>query len=508
MENSNQRKIGAMLSYISIIASTLVGLLYTPFLISKLGQSEYGLYSLVSSVIGYLTVLDLGFGNAIVVYTAKYREKKEFEKEKILHGMFKIIYCIIGIVASIVGVILFLNVDNMFKSTMNINELSEMKVMMLILSFNLGITFMFSIYTSIITAYEKFVFQKLMSIVNTLLKPLLMIPLLFMGYKSITMCVVITIVNIVVLFSNYLFCLKKIKIKIKYCGFDKRLFKEILGYSIWLFLGTIVDKVNWSADNFILGVICSTTAVSVYAVASQLNTLFINLSTAISGVLLPKVSKMIAQDVSSTKLSEEMIKVGRIQYYIIFLMASGLVIFGKQFIYLWVGHDYSESYYVALILIIPLCFPLIQNLGLSIMQAMNKYKFKSISTAIMAVFNIIISIILTKKYGAIGAAMGTAIALIVCNIIIINIYYSKVIKLNVLKFWYEIIIMTVKFIPSILVIMLILWKTGMSGLKEFVFYGIVYCCIFMINSYTIVMNDYEKNMVKKVYYKVFKRKRV
>ena len=62
-----------MLSYISIIINTIVQLLYTPFLISKLGQSEYGLYSLIASVIGYLTVLDLGFGNAIVVYTAKYR---------------------------------------------------------------------------------------------------------------------------------------------------------------------------------------------------------------------------------------------------------------------------------------------------------------------------------------------------------------------------------------------------------------------------------------------------
>ena len=76
MNDSEQRKSGAILSYVSIILATLVQLIYTPFLIRMLGQSEYGLYSLVYSIIGYLTVLDLGFGNAIIVYTAKYSSKK------------------------------------------------------------------------------------------------------------------------------------------------------------------------------------------------------------------------------------------------------------------------------------------------------------------------------------------------------------------------------------------------------------------------------------------------
>ena len=95
MNKSTQRKSGVILSYVSIIASTLVQLLYTPFLTKMLGQSEYGLYSLIASIIGYLTVLDLGFGNAIIVYTAKYRANNEYEKEKKMQGMFKVIFCIL-----------------------------------------------------------------------------------------------------------------------------------------------------------------------------------------------------------------------------------------------------------------------------------------------------------------------------------------------------------------------------------------------------------------------------
>lgn len=502
MNNSKERKSGAILSYVSIVLSTLVQLLYTPLLTRALGQSEYGLYSLVSSIIGYLTVLDLGFGNAIVIYTAKYRAQKKYNEEKKLHGMFFIIYLIIGLLAGLLGIIFYFLVPTIFGAKMTNVEVEKMKIMMLILAFNLAVTFGFSIYSAIINAYEKFTFQKLMSIFNTLMKPLLMIPLLFLGYKSITMCVVITIVNILVLISNYLYCRKKLNIKIKFMGFDKILFKTIFGYSFFIFLGVLVDKINWSVDQFILGAVSGSVAVSIYAIASQLNTLFINLSTAISGVLLPKVSKMIANKASTKVLTAEMIKVGRIQFYVIFLMVTGLIIVGKEFIIWWVGKNFQEAYYIALILIIPLCFPLIQNLGLSIMQAMNKYKFKSLSTFIMAIFNVIISYFLAKSIGPIGAAIGTAIALIICNIILINIYYKISIGIDVVKFWKEILKIATPFIIPIVSIILIINVSKLDGIVSVITYGFIYTLLYCVTAYKLSMNEYEKNIINKMFKKL------
>ena len=149
------------------------------------------------------------------------------------------------------------------------------------------------------------------------------------------------------------------------------LFKIIFGYSIWIFLGVVVDKINWSVDQTLLGMLSGTVAVSVYSVASTLNTVFINLSTAISSVMLPKVSKMVASYVNAKELTKEFIKIGRIQYYIVFLMLSGFILFGKRFIIWWVGEGFVDSYSVALILLVPLFIPLIQNLGLSIIQAIS-----------------------------------------------------------------------------------------------------------------------------------------
>ena len=492
VNDSKQRRIGAILSYFSIVANTVIQLLYTPLLVRMLGQSDYGLFSLVSSIIGYLTVLDLGFGNAIIVYTSKYRIQKRYEELKKLHGMFKVVFYIIGIFSGLLGLVLYFNVDSFFAKSMTDVEVQKMRIMMLILTFNLVVTFSFSLYNSIISAYEKFIYQKALAILNSVLKPMLMIPLLFLGYKSIALCVVITLVNIIVLLSNYIFCRYSLKLEIKYQGFNFKLFKKIFSYSIWIFLAVIVDKVNWSVDNFILGAVSGTTAVSIYSIASTLNQLFINLSTAISSVLLPKMSKLVANNVSSEQLTDEMIKVGRIQNYVIFLMCSGLILFGKQFITLWVGDGFEESYYVALLLIVPICFPLIQNIGLSIMQAMNRFKFRSISTSIMAAFNVIISVILAKKMGAIGAAIGSSISLIVCNIFIINIYYYKVLKLNVIRFWKNIFKQVIPFIIPIMFIILVMKFIVLDSWIGFLFYGSLYTLVYILVAYLFSMNDYER----------------
>lgn len=498
MKETNQRKTGAILSYVSIIASTAVQLLYTPFLIRILGQSEYGLYSLIYSIIGYLTVLDLGFGNSIVVYTAKYRAQKKYDEEKKLHGMFFIIFCIIGVIAALFGIILYFNVQNIFGNTMTIQEISKAKTMMLVLTVNLAITFIFNIYSSIITAYERFTYQKLMTILNTILKPVLMIPLLFLGFKSITMCVIITLINTTIMFSNYIYCKKKLDIKIKFQGFDKKVFKEILGYSFFIFLSVIVDKINWSVDQFVLGAVSGTIAVSLYSVASQVNTLFINLSTALTSVMLPKMSKMVSKNASNKELTNEFIKVGRIQYLIVFLMASGLTLFGKEFFIAWAGKDYITSYYIAIILIIPLCIPLIQNLGVSIMQAKNMHKFRSMLLLCIAIANVFISIPLAKLYGGIGSAIGTSISLIIGNILIINIYYQKKVGINIISFWEEIIKMSIPFVIPIVIILIIMKFVTLQGFSHFIIFGAIYTLMYCLVSYFLVMNDYEKNIINKV----------
>ena len=217
----NQLKAGALLSYLSIILNNILGILYTPYLLRMLGQNEYGLYSLVASIVAYLTVLDLGFANAIIRYTAKYRAENKDKEQYEMFGMFIILYCCIGIIAFLIGLGLYFNVDNLFHSTLNIEDLEKVKIMMLLMVFNIAFTFPMSIWGAIITAYENFIFQKLVNIARILLNPLVMILLLYMGYKAIAMVTVITVFNVATLCINAWYCKHILHIKIKFGKFLK-----------------------------------------------------------------------------------------------------------------------------------------------------------------------------------------------------------------------------------------------------------------------------------------------
>lgn len=507
MNESHERKNGAILSYFSIILNTFIQLLYLPFLVNKLGDSEYGIYSIVASIMGYLAIMDFGFGDAIVMYTAKYKAQGKFEEEKKLHGMFLVIFSVIGIFTFVFGIIISLNANYIFQSSMTSNEINVMRKLLLILAFNLGITFPFNVYSSIISAYERFTFRKIISIFNSILQPLIMIPLLFLGYKAVALTVVITLLNLFILLSNWYYCRTKLKIKIKYYGFDFKIFRKIISYSFYIFLNMIVDKINWSTDQFVLGMFSGTTAVTLYSIASRVNEMFIKLSSAISGVLFPKISKMVASNVSDKRLSEEFIKTGRLQFIIIFLMGSGLVLFGKEFFVLWVGQEYVNAYYIALILILPLSVPLIQNLGISILQAKNLHKFRSLLYLAVAVLNIILSVPLTKMYGGIGAAIGTAISLIIGNIVIINIYYYRKAKLNIDLFWRNIFSMIIPIVPLILFTVILMNVIELSGLLKLLIFGCLYTIGYCFIMYFFSMNTYEKSIINKLLIK-FKLKKV
>ena len=490
----NQLKIGAILSYTVLILNMLVGILYTPILTKSLGQSEYGIYSMVASIITMLTVLDFGFGNAIIVYTNKYKAQKNKEKEQKLHGMFFLIYTVIGVIAGIIGIILYLNVDRLFDNTMSISELLIAKKLMLILTFNLIITFSFSIFSSIITAYEKFIFSKSLNIMRIILSPVIMYIFLKMGYRSIALVSITTILNVGVLSLNLFYCLKKLKISLKFKGFDLKILKEIIAYSFWVFLNSIVDKINWTVDQFILGSVSGAVAVSVYSIGAQLNHIYLSFSTAISGVLLPKITKMESEKCSDDEFTKIFIKTGRIQFLMMGLVITGFVLFGKQFILLWQGIDYIKSYYIACILMIPVTVPLIQNVGISILQAKNKIRFRSLMLVAIACLNVVLSIILSRKYEGIGSAIGSAISFVIGQIIIMNIYYKKRVGIDIIKFWSNIIKMCIPVAITVLFGVLINKICYATSYKVLIVEIMCYSLVYMVMSWIFIMNDNEKNI--------------
>lgn len=493
----NQLKVGAALNYVSICLNMVVGLLYTPYMLRMLGQSEYGLYSLAASIIAYLTVLDLGFGNAIVRYTAKFRAEGKQREQEEMFGMFFILYIGIGIIAMIAGSVLSLNVENMFSRAMTESEVHRTRIMLWLMTFNLAFTFPMSIWGSIMSAYERFVFQRIVSIIRSVLNPVVMILLLVVGYKAIAMVVVTTIFNVVTLLVNWWYCKYKLTIKVRFAKFKWTFLKEVSIYSFWIFLNAIMDRIYWSTGQFVLGIYKGSVAIAVYAVAIQLESMYMMFSTAISSVFLPKVTSMVTKGSSDEEISDLFIRTGRIQYIVMAYILSAFVVFGKQFIILWAGDDYADAYYLTLMFFVPLTVPLIQNLGILILQARNQMKFRSMLYIVIALCSLGLSIYLAQIYGGYGCAFATGMALLIGQGLIMNIYYQKKQRINIKGFWWEILKMSI--VPAVFIVVGLYAlnhfepsnMTVLDFVKYLILYTVLYIPLFLIFS----INKEEKDLL-------------
>lgn len=502
----NQLKAGAMLNYVVLLLNTLVNLLYTPYMLRMMGQSEYGLFSLVSSVIAYITILDLGFGNAIVRYTAKYRAEGKLEEQYQMFGMFLVLYFVIGIIALCIGLSLYFNVDNMFGKTLTPFELSNVRIMMLVLVINLAITFPMSIFGSIMTAYERFVFPKIVNIVRIILNTAIMILLLYMGYKAVAMVIVLTAFNIITLILNFIYCKKYLKIRIAFGHFRWGFLKEVSIYSLWIFLNVIMDKLYWSSGQFVLGAISGAVAVSVFAVAIHLQGMYMQFSTAISSVFLPKVTAIVSKNNSNKEISDLFIKTGRIQNIILSFVLFCFIVFGKPFLILWAGKTYSSAFIITLLFFIALYIPLIQNMGITILQARNSMKFRSILYILIACFALFFEIILAKRFGGLGCAIAIAGALILGQGIIMNIYYKKTQNIDIETFWKEILKMN--FAPVLLTAVfsiIVLRNNLITNWISLASYSAIFIMLYLPLIYKYSMNSYERSLFNDIINKVKNR---
>ena len=297
-----------------------------------------------------------------------------------------------------------------------------------------------------------------------------------------------TVLQFAMLPLNAVYCFKVLRIRPRFRRLPIKLIKELIQFSAFVFLGSVVDMLFWATDKVILGMLASTAVVAVYNIGTSFNTMMTNISTAFSGVLTPKVTVMVTKDATPGQLTELFIRVGRLQYLIIALALSGFIVFGKQFIILWAGSDYAV--------------PLIQNTGLSIVIAQNKHKFRSIVYLVIAVLNVISTYLVVPYWGGLGAAVCSGISYTIGQIIIMNIYYYKVTKLDILAFWANIGKMSL--IPAGMTIVG-MWGTSKNDLSSWgmlLAMILLYTAIYSAGMYFFVMNDYEKDVVRKPVFKV------
>lgn len=505
MNKMNQLKMGTILTYINLGIGSIIPLIYTPIMLRLLSQNEYGLYSLSNSVIGYLSLLSFGFGSAIIRYVTKYKIEGNKEEQQKIIGLFIFIYTILAGIVIIFGSILVCNVETIFSTGLKSNEIVKLKIMILIMTINTAVTFPASVYSAITVVYERFVFRKSVDIFSTILMPVLNLIVLLLGYKSIGLTIASCIAQLIIIPLNIYYCRNKLNIKPIFKDMPFRIIKELISFSGFVFLVSIVDMLYWSTDKVLIGSMIGASAVAIYNVGGTFNNMIQQLSMGISSVLIPRITGMVFNECSNEELSDLFIKIGRLQFIIVSLVVTGFIVFGRQFIIFMAGVGYEDAYIVALLTMIPLSIPLIQNTGLNILIAKNKHKFRAIIYTIIAVLNVISTVFAIKYWGIIGAVFCSCIAFTLGNVVIINIYYAKVIHLDIIRFWNNIIKMSI--VPIVMTIFgfCVSLLVGIETVPKFLVGVIIYTLLYVMSMIRFAMNQYERNIFLKPINKMYRK---
>jgi len=494
----SQLKRGALLSYLNIFLTNIIGLVMTPFIIKSLGNPEYGLYTLIGALVAQISVLNLGLNNTVIRFVANYRAKGDKEAEKNFLASIMLIYGLISSLVILMGVLGYVNFEYVFKESLSAKEIGRAKSMFIILIFNLAITLPGGTFEAICNGYERFVFPRAVNILKYLSRAVLIAAFLGHFPSAFTLIWIDTALYLVVILITMYFVIRILKVKFVLYKWDKKLLFDIFSYSIWIFLFAITYRLQWNSGQTILGMTNDTTTVAIFGVGVLLGGYYGAFAGAINTLLLPKATRLSVHADNPETYTQAMIKVGRMNVFLLFFILGGFYLFGQAFISLWIGNTYQPAWTIALLIMLVMTLPLVQGFGNSILEAKRKNRFKSILSLATLSVGIMFGFFLSKEYGLDGMTYPLVTAVFM-NSIAMLLYYRKVFGLQITLFLKQVFFKQVIAVISMVAIgkyvirymHMDTWPTLASAMVSF---GIIYLMI----GYFLLLKKDERSLIFKI----------
>ncbi len=493
--DGKQIKQGAILSYLLIIGNTLFGLFVSPYVLSKLGEGDYGVYKTIASFSATLLVLDLGIGTTVMRYTAKFRAHKEYDSIGNFAAMGLVEAGIMAVVLCIVSMGIYFSIDKIYGGSFTIAELVLAKRIFLITIATMVATMVNNVLNGLIMGVNQFAFANGIKLFTLLLRMVLTFVVLAVIPNAMVLVCISLLVIIFSCLANYWYISKNLHIRIRITHWDKTIFRESLGYTFLMFVQTLAVQANGNIDNIVIGALAGSGAVAVYSFGIQMFNMYESLATSFSNLMLPRVSQKIAAGATDEELQSIVTRVGRLQFMVLGAALVGFACIGKDFIGLWLGDGFEDVYYLSLIMMVPVTFTLIENVCLSILRARKMMKFRTVSLILTALFNVAFTVVGMLFFDYYAAAVGTALSIVFGSIIMMNVYYHKRIGFRVFQFYRDVTkrLALCAILPGIVVFLLngFLYGTWTGFLAKVV----VYCIIYGVLLMAVGMNPSEKKLL-------------
>ncbi len=493
----SQMKIGALLSYFSIGFNIIAGLLYTPWMIDKIGQSDYGLYTLANSLIS-LFLLDFGLSAATSRFVAKYRAENDEEGlERFLGAIYKL-YIIIDAVIFAAFLVIFFCIDNIYQN-LTAEELSKFKVIYSIAAVYSVISFPCVTFKGILTAYEKFVplksadlFQRVGTVAFTVIA-------LLCGMGLYALVTVNAIWGLLAAGFKFYYVRKSVGVKfVKNTVYE---YKSIFGHSLWSTVWSLADRLVFNITPTIIGitVTAASSAIAVFGIVSTIEGYFYTITTAINGMFLSRITKIVQDDPEGKKITALAVKVGRFQLLVNGLIVLGFLVVGKEFILLWMGEEYISAYYGILLVVLPGLFYNALQIANTTIIAQGMIKYQAYIHIAVGFCNVVLSFAFSRLWGVLGASLSIFAAYTLRTILTLILIKKKT-NINLKQYFKECYAkMLMPFLISFMICIFTVCRIDLISWKGIIIKGIAVVLISFANIYFFGTTKAEKsNLIKRI----------
>ena len=418
-----------MSNWLATAANMAVGFFLAPFIVHRLGNVAYGVWILAISAVNYLSLLDLGMRSSVLRFVSKGRTKGDHHASSEAMSAALWVRIQISIVVLLISALLAALFPRMFHIPPELA--GDARIAVMIIGFNTALAMSGGVFGGVLSALNRYDLQSLVTLIQLAIRAIGVVLVLRSGYGivAIALCELLA-----ALVANTLLLLVALRIypelRVRLTKPDWAVLRQLWSYSFYVFLNTIAIQLVYQTDNLVVGAMVSAAAVTYYSIGNSLCRYTDQLVGAMTLTFVPAASTYEAAG-DNSKLMGLYRNGTRAMMSVSLPVLVTLMTRGRTFIGLWMGPQYSQtSGTVLMILATALFFSLSNNTAAAIAYGVEKHQIVAKWAMIEAIANLTLSIILARKFGIYGVAIGTLIPSLFVHVCLWPVLFSRLLGLG------------------------------------------------------------------------------
>lgn len=403
--------------YVAIATEMLVGLVVLPFNIMHLGKDAYGLWMLAASVTAYFSVLDLGYGGALVKFVAQYRAKRDLRAlNEILSTTFYL-FAVFGVLTYLAAIVVAIYLDKFFHLTPDQVHLG--RVVLLVTSVNVAVGTAASVFGGVINGFQRYDLNNVVGTVSTVIAAAVNVMVLGLGYGLVELVVATTTVRVLTYWvyrANAYRVFPGLHLRTRL--FRRARLREVTMFSVYMALIDWSKKLNYAVDALVIGAFLNTSAVAVWSVGQRLAEGTQRLTNQLNDVLFPTVVDHDAAQ-RTERLQAIFIQGTRFSLATVIPIAGSLMLMGTPLVMAWVGADFLGSVVVLQLLAFTVVVRVGNATSETLLKGAGRHRLVALTYILTGIANLSLSIAIVRPFELAGVAIGTLVPVIVSSVFVL-----------------------------------------------------------------------------------------